>query len=64
VATLNPRVAADESPEFASELLPLVSGELRRLAAHKLVNEAPAQTLQTVTLVHEARLYEELRDGE
>jgi RNA polymerase sigma factor (TIGR02999 family) len=40
----------------ASELLPLVYDELRRLAAHKLANEAPGQTLQTTALVHEAWL--------
>jgi RNA polymerase sigma factor (TIGR02999 family) len=38
----------------ASELLPLVYEELRRLAANKLANEAPGQTLQTTALVHEA----------
>src|SRR5262245_58200988 len=40
----------------ASELLPLVYEELRRLAANKLANEAPGQTLQTTALVHEAWL--------
>ena len=40
----------------ASELLPLVYEELRKLAAHKLANEAPGQTLQTTALVHEAYL--------
>ena len=40
----------------ASELLPLVYEELRKLAAHKLANEAPGQTLQTTALVHEAWL--------
>jgi len=40
----------------ASELLPLVYEELRRLAANKLAYEAPGQTLQTTALVHEAWL--------
>ena len=40
----------------ASELLPLVYEELRRLAANKLANQAPGQTLQTTALVHEAWL--------
>src|SRR5215468_8771930 len=40
----------------ASELLPLVYEELRRLAAHKLSNESPGQTLQPTALVHEAWL--------
>jgi RNA polymerase sigma factor (TIGR02999 family) len=40
----------------ASELLPLVYEELRKLAAHKLANEAPGQTLQPTALVHEVWL--------
>ena len=36
------------------ELLPLVYGELRILAAQKLSHEAPGQTLQATALVHEA----------
>jgi RNA polymerase sigma factor (TIGR02999 family) len=40
----------------ATELLPLVYEELRKLAAHKLANEAPGQTLQPTALVHEAWL--------
>ncbi len=40
----------------ASDLLPLVYDELRRLAAYKLANEAPGQTLQPTALVHEAWL--------
>jgi RNA polymerase sigma factor (TIGR02999 family) len=42
--------------QAASDLVPLVYEELRRLAAHKLANEAPGQTLQTTALVHEAWL--------
>jgi len=40
----------------AEELLPLVDEELRKLAAHKMANEAPGQTLQPTALVHEAWL--------
>jgi RNA polymerase sigma factor (TIGR02999 family) len=40
----------------ASQLLPLVYDELRRLAAQKLVHEAPGLTLQPTDLVHEAYL--------
>jgi RNA polymerase sigma factor (TIGR02999 family) len=43
-------------PQAASQLLPLVYDELRRLAAHKLTSEAPGQTLQATALVHEAYL--------
>lgn len=40
----------------AEQLLPLVYHELRRLAAHKMANEAPGHTLQPTALVHEAYL--------
>lgn len=40
----------------ASEFLPLVYEELRRLAAHRLALVPPGQTLQTTALVHEAWL--------
>jgi RNA polymerase sigma factor (TIGR02999 family) len=40
----------------AAELLPLVYGELRKLAAWKMAHEAPGQTLQPTALVHEAWL--------
>jgi RNA polymerase sigma factor (TIGR02999 family) len=43
-------------PKAAEELLPLVYEELRRLAAHKMANESPGQTLQPTALVHEAWL--------
>ena len=43
-------------PSAASELLPLVYGELRRLAAHKMAQEAPGHTLQPTALAHEAWL--------
>ncbi|MBM3883215.1 MAG: sigma-70 family RNA polymerase sigma factor [Verrucomicrobia bacterium] len=40
----------------AEELLPLVYGELRRIAASKMAQEAPGHTLQPTALVHEAWL--------
>jgi RNA polymerase sigma factor (TIGR02999 family) len=40
----------------AEQLLPLVYGELRRLAAQRLAQEKPGQTLQATALVHEAYL--------
>jgi RNA polymerase sigma factor (TIGR02999 family) len=40
----------------AEQLLPLVYDELRKLAASKLANEKPGQTLQATALVHEAYL--------
>src|SRR5262249_51231075 len=41
-------------PHAAGELLPLVYEELRKLAARKLAQEKPGQTLQATALVHEA----------
>jgi hypothetical protein len=38
----------------ADKLLPLVYEELRKLAAHRMANEAAGQTLQPTALVHEA----------
>lgn len=46
--------AGDE--QAAEKLLPLVYEELRRLAAAKLAQEIPGQTLQPTALVHEAWL--------
>jgi RNA polymerase sigma factor (TIGR02999 family) len=43
-------------PHAAEQLLPLVYDELRKLAAQKLANEKPGQTLQATALVHEAYL--------
>jgi RNA polymerase sigma factor (TIGR02999 family) len=43
-------------PSAADQLLPLVYDELRKLAAHKLAEEKPGQTLQATALVHEAYL--------
>ncbi|MBL9168986.1 MAG: sigma-70 family RNA polymerase sigma factor [Verrucomicrobiales bacterium] len=42
--------------QAGEELLPLVYGELRRLAAAKMARETPGQTLQATALVHEAWL--------
>jgi RNA polymerase sigma factor (TIGR02999 family) len=41
-------------PQAAEQLLPLVYEELRKLAAYKLAQEKPGQTLQATALVHEA----------
>ena len=49
-------------PKAAEQLLPLVYEELRKLAAAKLAQEKPGQTLQATALVHEA--YVRLVDGE
>jgi len=43
-------------PKAADQLLPLVYEELRRLAAAKMAQEKPGQTLQATALVHEAWL--------
>jgi RNA polymerase sigma factor (TIGR02999 family) len=43
-------------PKAAEGLLPLVYEELRKLAAQKLAQEKPGQTLQATALVHEAYL--------
>jgi RNA polymerase sigma factor (TIGR02999 family) len=43
-------------PHAAEQLLPLVYDELRKLAASKMANEMPDQTLQPTALVHEAWL--------
>ena len=48
--------AAAGDPKAAAELFPLVYDELRRLAAHRLAQEKPGQTLQATALVHEAYL--------
>jgi RNA polymerase sigma factor (TIGR02999 family) len=47
---------AQGQSQAAEDLLPLVYGELRRLAAWHLANEKPGQTLQATALVHEAYL--------
>jgi len=50
------KAAAGGDPRAASELLPLVYDELRRLAAHRLAGERNGHTLQPTALVHEAWL--------
>jgi len=47
---------AQGDPDAASQLLPLVYDELRKLAAQQLARETPGQTLQPTALVHEAYL--------
>jgi len=49
-------------PSAAEQLLPLVYDELRKLAAAKMAQEKPGQTLQATALVHEA--YLRLTNGE
>ncbi len=57
--------SARGDPRAAAELLPLVYDELRRLAAQKLAQEKPGQTLEATALVHEAflRLVGDSRDA-
>lgn len=47
-------LASQGDAQAASKLLPLVYDELRRLAAAKLAQEQPGQTLEATALVHEA----------
>lgn len=46
----------DGDPTAASQLLPLVYDDLKRLAAQKMAYERPGQTLQATALVHDAYL--------
>jgi len=48
--------AQQGDPQAAGELLPLVYEELRKLAAAKMAQQPPGQTLQATALVHEAYL--------
>lgn len=48
--------AQQGDPNAATDLLPLVYGELRKLAAARMANEAAGHTLQPTALVHEAWL--------
>ena len=48
--------AIDQGQARADELLPLVYAELRKLAAARMAQESPGQTLQPTALVHEAWL--------
>src|SRR5437868_208272 len=49
-------------PQVTNQLLALVYDELRKLAAQKMAQEAPGQTLEATALVHEA--YIRLLDSE
>ncbi len=49
-------------PHAATQLLPLVYDELRKLAAQRMAQEQPGQTLQATALVHEAYL-RQVRNG-
>ena len=51
-----PNAQAATEPLSADDLLKLVYDELRRLAAFKMAQQAPGQTLQATALVHEAWL--------
>src|SRR2546427_10185538 len=55
-ATLLLTAVEKGDPVAAEQLLELLYGELRRLAAAKMAHEAPGQTLQPTALVHEAYL--------
>ncbi len=44
-------------PNAAERLLPLIYAELRKLAARKIAQEKPGQTLQATALVHEAYVH-------
>src|SRR6478752_1180308 len=61
VTQIRSRIEAGD-PSAAEQLLPLLCDELKKLAAHKLAQEKPGQTLQPTALVHEA--YLRLVDGE
>jgi RNA polymerase sigma factor (TIGR02999 family) len=53
------RILADieqDDPRAAEQLLPLVYDELRKLAAQRMAQENPGQTLEATALVHEAYL--------
>ena len=55
VTQLLSAIEADD-PKAADQLLPLVYEELHKLAAAKMAQEKPGQTLQATALVHEAWL--------
>src|ERR1700730_12005600 len=48
--------AAAGDPRAAADLLPLVYDEMRKIAAARMAQEGPDQTLQPTALVHEAYL--------
>ncbi len=60
--TLILHAASEGDRQAAEELIPMVYGELRKLAAWRLGQEAEAHTLQATALVHEA--YLKLSPGE
>ena len=49
-------------PSAAEQLLPLVYDELRRLAAERMAQEKPGQTLQATALVHDPQQHEARED--
>jgi RNA polymerase sigma factor (TIGR02999 family) len=51
-----PQAVDQDDAKAAEQLLPLVYEELRKLAAHRMANEAAGHTLQPTALVHEAWL--------
>jgi hypothetical protein len=55
--------AIERGEARASELLPLVFDELRKLAARKLAREKPGQTLQTTALVRLKEILASLPGG-
>jgi len=55
-ATVLLTAAQHGDPKAADQLLELVYQELRQLAAHRMAQEPPGQTLQPTALVHEAWL--------
>lgn len=54
--TLLLQKAVPGDPSAAERILPVVYGELRKLAAARMAHESPGQTLQPTALVHEAWL--------
>ncbi|HVA45959.1 MAG TPA: ECF-type sigma factor [Pirellulales bacterium] len=52
----SPSAVRPLGPESAEQLLPLLYDELRRLAARKMAEEMPGQTIEATALVHEAYL--------
>lgn len=48
------RAASDGDPRAATDLLPLIYDELRKLAQARMAKTPPGNTLQPTALVHEA----------
>jgi RNA polymerase sigma factor (TIGR02999 family) len=55
ITTILSQIEAGD-PQAAARLLPLVYDDLRKLAAQKMAQEGPGQTLEATALVHEAYL--------